>query len=125
MKSIAMPVIMITALVVAMPVAASRPSGIAPDWGLSLVVALLPGRVEVTVTEGGRAVPTGRAEGGAVLVVDGRELGIALLPAGGNRLVGLAPYGAGDEVAAEISVTIDGRNVKAHYGLKPAPGVGQ
>lgn len=103
---------------VAMPAAASLPPEIGPDWELSLAVDLMPGRIQVTVTEGGRAVRVDQAEGSAVLVVDGRELGVALLPAGRNRLVGLAPYRAGDEVAAEITVIVDGRSVKARYGVK-------
>lgn len=85
---------------------------------LALLISVLPGRIEVAlIDDKSRPVSSTGAEGSAVLVVNGRELGVALLPAGGNRLVGLAPFEPGDEVGAEISVSVQGKSVKARYGV--------
>lgn len=109
---------------VALPADAARPPGDRPPppvdvpAALALLISLRPGRIEVVLINGqSRPVSSTGAEGSAVLVVNGRELGVALLPAGGNRLVGLAPYQPGDEVGAEVSVSVHGRTVKARYGI--------
>lgn len=96
---------------------ATRSHRLAEGEGLGVAVSLLPGRIEAALNEDGRPIRAEGAIGSAVVVVNGRELGVAMLPAGGNRLVGLAPYHAGDEVAAVVTISLDGRTVTARIGI--------
>lgn len=113
--SLAMVGAVVTSLVVP-PADATRSPEIGPPAGLAVTVALRPGRIEAALSEAGRRVSSAEAKGSAVLVVNGRELGVALLPAGSNLLVGLAPYHTGDEVAAEVTVSLGGQTVRARVG---------
>lgn len=84
-----------------------------------LALTVLPGRIEVELLDGeDRPVEAVDASGKAVLTVNGRSLGVALVHAGSNRLVGLAPFRDGDEVTVAVSVVVEGRTVTAGYGMR-------
>lgn len=107
---------MVTTLTLA-PAQATRQAG----GELALAVSARPGVIEVELADADGPVPAARASGKAVLTVNGLRLGVALLPAGGNRLAGQAPFRTGDAVAAEVTVTVDGRTAQACYGCQPWP----
>jgi hypothetical protein len=104
------------------PATATRPPGAAPyrqSDEVSLDLKMSPGWLEVAlIGPDDRPVAADQASGKAVLTVNGRVLGVALVPAGGNRLIGQAPYRDGDEIAADVTVTVEGRVVTARYGVR-------
>jgi hypothetical protein len=82
--------------------------------GLDLVVR--PGRIEVLLYgPGDQPLSALGASGQAVIEVNGRRLGVALLPVAGNRMVAEAPFRAGDSVVAEVTVKLDGETLTARY----------
>jgi hypothetical protein len=101
----------VTAL--AVPAAATRLAG----GDMALAVTARPGAVEVALADNAGPVAAARASGRALLTVNGHRIGVALLPAGGNRLAGQAPFRPGDEVAIEVTVTLAGRTASARWGM--------
>ncbi|MGE5546185.1 MAG: hypothetical protein ACM33T_04770 [Solirubrobacterales bacterium] len=82
----------------------------------SMRVEVLPGRITVELLgPGARPLASEGASGKAVLDVNGHQVGVALQPAGGNLLVGQAPFVAGDSVVAEVTVSVAGRVLTARY----------
>lgn len=93
------------------PVAWSTPR---EEAGLDLVVR--PGRIEVLLYgPGDQPLSAQGASGQAVIEINGRRLGVALLPVAGNRMVAEVPFRPGDSVVAEITVTLDGATLTARY----------
>lgn len=93
-------------------------SAAAADANLVLDLLLLPGRMEVALRDrADRPLSSEDATGKALLTVNGREMGVALVPSGGNRMVGLAPFREGDAVSAAVTVSLDGRIATARYGM--------